>query len=177
MVSALNLLPSHHGKPLLCITHSDRPMELDKCHLNYLEARYARSDRLPPSTPFEALTASTTHSPYGGQVSIYDLAAGWQAARLVCVFRPADFKPQHAIWHNRQLWVLGVECLDVYDSDLSLLVRIADPWLAGAHTIAPNGRGQMLVSCAALRFFITDMARRRSPWASKKRSKTTVSAR
>lgn len=132
----------------MCITHSDRPHESDKCDLNYLESRYSRADRLPPSEAFSSLAPSVNYSPYGGQVTLHDVSGGWGQSKLVCELRP-EWKPQHAMWHDDRLWVLGVESLDVYDSDLNLQQRVVDSWLAGAHTVAPGGEGQLLLSCSA----------------------------
>ncbi|MBV9522408.1 MAG: hypothetical protein JO010_06430 [Alphaproteobacteria bacterium] len=134
----------------LCITHSDRPASLDKCDLNYLELRYSRPGRLPPQEPFEALKPSKTYSPYAGEITLHDLGEdGRGAPRLVAKMRPEGYKPQHAAWHGGRLWVVGVEHVEVYDGALRSIAKIEDPWLAGGHTIAPDGRGHMLVSCSA----------------------------
>jgi hypothetical protein len=134
----------------LFITHSDRPLALELCDLNYLERRYARPGRLPPAVPFEALQPSTTHSPYHGEITVHDLGPdGRDPPRLVARFRPPGYKPQHAVWHEGHLWVVGVEHLAVYDASLAPVARIEDPWLAGGHTVIPDGAGRMLVSCSA----------------------------
>ena len=139
------LLPS---RQYLCITHSDRPASLAKCELNYLEMRFSRSGRLPPKEPFTSLLPSKAHSPYGGEITIHELGAGF-APRLVARVRPETYKPQHAIWYAGSLWVVGVEHVEVYDPGLRSVAKVQDPWLAGGHTLAPDGNGHILVSCAA----------------------------
>ena len=137
----------------LCITHSDRPASFEKCSLNYLEKRYEDLARLPPAQPFESLGPASEHSPYGGEVTIHAFERGTNGEQpqttLVARLRPGAFKPQHATWHDGRLWVLGAEHLDVYDAELRPVRRIADPWLAGGHTVVPDGAGRMLVSCSA----------------------------
>jgi hypothetical protein len=133
-----------------CITHSDRPASLDRCDLNYLELRYSRPDRLPPTEPFESLKAAHYSSVYGGDITVYSLGAnGRDRPRRVARLRPETYKPQHSIWHNGRLWVLGTEHVEVYDHQLLNIAHIEDPWLAGGHTILPDGNGHLLVSCSA----------------------------
>ena len=146
----LNRLVHHLGRKLLCVTHSDRPMDAPRCDINYLERRYASPIRLPPLEPFETLAPSSASSPYRGTVTLYDIGeSGERRPELVCAFRPESYKPQHAIWHRGMLWVLGTEHIEIYDPHLTSLKVIRDPWLAGTHTIVPDGRGNILVSCAA----------------------------
>jgi hypothetical protein len=133
----------------LCITHSDRPASLDKCDLNYLEMRYSRADRLPPIILFEDLAPSTAHSPFHGEITIHRIDPEDCSHQLTARLRPEGYKPQHATWYEGRLWVLGVERLEIYDEQLNSIRRIDDPWLAGGHTIIPDGRGHMLASCSA----------------------------
>ena len=146
----LNQLRDYVGRNLLCITHSDRPMEEPRCDINYLEARYASPIRLPPLRPFDDLRPSREFSPYLGSISLYDVGDdGRSTPALVCAFKPETYKPQHCLWDGHRLWVLGAEHIEVYDADLTSTREISDPWLAGAHTIAADGRGGFLVSCSA----------------------------
>jgi hypothetical protein len=134
----------------LCVVHSDRPLQLEQCELNFLERRYERADRLPPREPFEALAPARTFAAFGGEVTVHDIGRdGRDPPRLAARLRPPRGKPQHAVWHERRLWVLGAERIEVYDDRLVLVATIEDPWLAGGHTIAPDARGHMLVSCSA----------------------------
>jgi hypothetical protein len=136
-------------KRLLCVTHSDRPMHEPSCDINYLEKRYASSLRIPPLQPFETLTPSSAHTRYLGGITVYDIGEhGTHQPGLVCAFRPETYKPQHCIWHNNRLWVVAVDHIQVYDAALNPVTSIRDPWLAGNHTIAPDGGGGMLVSCS-----------------------------
>jgi hypothetical protein len=87
-------------------------------------------------------------------VTIWEFVEGnFSKPRLLAHLRP-DCKPQHAIWYQQKLWILGVDRLEVYlfglvDKGLSLLKTIEDPWLSGAHTILPDGKGHVLLSCSA----------------------------
>ena len=145
-----NELRQHVNRPLLCVTHSDRPLHEPSCDINYLEMRYAAPDRLPPMASFQSLRPASEYSPYHGAVTLYHLGdAAAAAPQLVCAFRPPSFKPQHALWHEGHVWVLGTEQVAVYDADLRLIATVEDPWLAGGHTLAAAADGSMLVSCSA----------------------------
>ena len=135
---------------LLCVTHTERPVEVERCSLNFLTRRYADPARLRAVVPFEQLTPSSQHSPYGGGITVWSFADDdWRRPELLAHLEPEGYKPQHALWHRGRLWVLGVECLEVYDARLERLAVVEDPWLAGAHTIAPDGWGRLLLSCSA----------------------------
>lgn len=136
--------------PVLCVTHSDRPVDLDRCDLSFLQQRYSRPDRLPPSEPFESLRPSIESSPHLGAVTLWGFQGGHlERPELLAHLRPHGYKAQHAIRHNNRLWILGVELLEAYDASFELTAVIEDPWLAGAHTIVPDGRGRLLLACAA----------------------------
>jgi hypothetical protein len=138
------------GRRYFCITHSDRPAQLDQCDLNYLELRFSRPDRLPPAKVFHMLPPASSFTAYGGEVTIHDLGEDRpDQPQLVARLRPQSYKPQHAIWHSGRLWVLGTHQIEIYGPRLEHLGSIADPWLAGAHTIMPDGNGRLLVSCSA----------------------------
>lgn len=146
----LNTLPDHLGRSLLCVVHSDRPMEEPKNDINYLEHRFGAALRLPPGDPFETLAPARAFDAYPGSVSVYDIGeTGEEPPELVCAFTPATYKPSHAMWHHDRLWVLGTEHIEVYDAQLHSMTVMRDPWLAGSHTIAPDGDGHVVVSCSA----------------------------
>jgi hypothetical protein len=147
--------------PLLCVTHSARAVDLARCSREFLIERYRRPDRLPPATPFEQLTPSIDHSPFKGDVTVWSLRR-LDRPELLAHLRPNAYKPQHAIWLNRRLWVLGVESLEVFDASLQLEATVIDPWLSGGHTVWPDGRGGLLLTCSASDAVLTlDMATRR----------------
>lgn len=133
---------------LLCVTHSDRAYSMKECDLNYLEGRWSQPDRLPPQIPFENLRHATESSRYYGEVTVWRLGRDFKP-ELLLHFRPDGYKPQHAIWHNQHLWVLGTEILEVFDSKLKRVGEVNDPWLAGGHTILPDGKGRLYLSCSA----------------------------
>jgi hypothetical protein len=142
--------PLQDDRRYFCIVHSDRPAQLDQCDLNYLERRYSRPDRLPPRETFETLPAAATFTSFGGEITIHDLGESrFEPPRLVARMRPDQYKPQHAIWRAGRLWVVGVDRIEIYDRRLDPVARIDDPWLAGGHTIFPDGKGRMLVSCSS----------------------------
>src|SRR5438132_6106923 len=89
----VNRLEDYLGRNLLCVTHSDRPMD-ESSDINCLEARYASPLRLPPLQPFQTLRPSREHVPYLGTVSLYDIGDdGGRLPELVCAFRPCTYKP------------------------------------------------------------------------------------
>lgn len=134
--------------PLLCVTHSQRAVDLARCSREFLVERYSRPDRLPPATPFESLRPSIDHSPFKGDVTVWRLDDPRRPA-LLAHLRPEAYKPQHAIWSGGRLWVLGVESLEIFDPSMHKVGQVTDPWLAGGHTIWPDGCGGMLVTCSA----------------------------
>jgi len=135
---------------LLCVTHSDRPTEPAYCALNYLEKRYDIPERLPARVAFESLPHVSTQQPYKGTITVWQFRGQnyLQQPELLALLRPEDYKPQHAMWYQNKLWVLGVDRLEVYDSCISRLAVLEDPWLSGAHTIIPDGRGRLLLTCS-----------------------------
>jgi hypothetical protein len=142
--------PLRRDRRYLCVVHSDRPTALDQCDLNFLERRYAQPDRLPPREAFQSLPPASRSAAYGGEITLHEIGVGGRdPPRLVARLRVAHYKPQHAVLHQGRLWALGADRIEIYDGDLAPLATIQDPWLAGGHTIAPDGRGHMLVSCSA----------------------------
>ena len=138
------------NQKLMCITHTDRPVEKDQCDRNFLELRYSKPDRLPPAKPFKALTPSRENSPYLGNVTVWEFQKNnFQKPQLLAYMRPKRYKPQFAMWHKQRLWILGLEVLEIYDSNLALQSIVKDPWLSGAHTIFPDNKGHLLISCSA----------------------------
>lgn len=140
------------NQKLLCVTHTDRPVQPDRCDLNFLEQRYSDPDRFPPTEPFETLLPSFQYSgmEYSGTVTVWEFIKGdFRKPRLLAYIRPTDYKPQFAIWYKQRLWILGLEILEVYNSDLSRIAVIEDPWLSGTHTIIPDQCGHLIVSCSA----------------------------
>lgn len=139
--------------PLLCVSHTARPVELERCDLNFLTNRYADPDRLarlPERVPFDSLSPSIAHSPHRGAITVWRFADhDFTRPTLLAHLAPRDYHPQHAIWWRDRLWVLGVEVLEAYDAQLQRVAVIEDPWLAGAHTLAPDGDGRLVVSCSA----------------------------
>jgi len=141
---------ANFNQKLLCITHTDRSFHIERGNLNFLEKRYSDPNRLPPQEPFESLIPSIEHSPYLGSVTIWEFEENdIQKPNLLAHLQSNSYKPQHAIWFKERFWILGVELLEVYDSNFSLVAVIYDPWLAGGHTITPDGKGHLLVTCSA----------------------------
>lgn len=144
-----NRLKHNHGGKLLCVTHTDRPVDLERCNLEFLRGRYASPKRLPPAEPFQSLTPAAQHTPYFGEVTVWEFKNGnFETPELLAQFRPKTYKPQSVIWHRERLWVLGVSVLEVYDVNLRRVAVVNDPWLSGAHTIVPDGKGHLLMTCS-----------------------------
>lgn len=140
---------SQWPRKVFCITHSDRPTEPERCSLNFLETRFNKPDRLPAKVAFESLPHVSTQQPFKGAVTVWDFGERkYDKPSLLAVLRPEEYKPQHALWYLNRLWILGVDRLEIYDSGISLLAAIDDPWLSGAHTIIPDGNGYLLITCS-----------------------------
>jgi hypothetical protein len=139
-------------RKVFCVTHADRPTELSRCNLNFLEKRFGNPDRFTGITPFSDLAPIAEYQPFGGTVTVWSLDdEDLSHPRLMAFLRP-DYKPQHAMWHKGILWVLGVDRLVLYQIRKTAVTKIGsitDPWLSGAHTVAIDGRGRLLVSCSA----------------------------
>lgn len=136
--------------PLMCVTHSDRPLERERCSLSFLQQRCGRPDRLPPATPFHSLLPASSHVAWGGRVTIWDFESGdLLRPRLAAVLWPRGYKPQCARWHRGRLWILGIEQLRLYDADFNETRCITDPWMADGHTMFPDDDGGMVLSCSA----------------------------
>jgi hypothetical protein len=137
---------------LLCVTHTERPVDRQRCSLNFLEKRYASPQRLPPRLPFDELLPAWRHSTHTGDATVWDFPGDdFTRPRLLAHLHPTEpgHKLQDVLWHQGRLWVLGVDRLDVYDADLAHTARITDPWLSGGHTVTADGHGRLLVSCSA----------------------------
>lgn len=137
--------------PLLCVTHSQRGVDLARCARRFLVERYARPDRLPPTVAFEDLPPAADASPFKGDVTVWSLR-DVRRPELVAHVPIRAYKPQHAVWHDRRVWVLGCESIEVFEIVAGQLQRVGlvtDPWLSGGHTLWPDDRGGLLVSCSA----------------------------
>jgi hypothetical protein len=112
-----------------------------------LQHRFRRLNGIENLAPFEALPP-IPDTRYLGAITIWGFKpGGWSEPLHVATLRPR-YKPQHAIWYKGQLWILGAEILDVYDGSLNHIATIKDPWMADAHTITPDGKGTLLVTCS-----------------------------
>ncbi len=135
---------------MLCVSHSDRPIEFERCRRDFLAEHYNVPDRLPPAEPFEKLKPFIELSPFVGDITLWQFENG-DLSRPVFRqhLRPEWYKPQFALWHAQQLWVLGIDTLEVYDPGLQLVASVTDPWMSGCHALAVDGNGDMLVSCSS----------------------------
>lgn len=142
--SALDL-----DRRLLCVTHTDRPVDFERCRRQALQDRFGRSGRLPPQEPFASLKPSLNYSPFLGEITLWEFEGGdLSRPSLQAHLRPDWYMPKSALVHAGRLWVLGVETLEVYDGRIELIASFQDPWLAGAHMLAPDGSGRILISCS-----------------------------
>lgn len=138
----------HWQGKLFCVTHSTRPIEAHRHNPNFLSKRFGLT-RLGAAPPFEQLTPASIQDHFpGGQITVWKFDdEDHRQPRLVAHIEP-EYTPRHAIWHRGQLWVLGGEILAVYNTAMRRTAVVEDPWLAGGHTIAPDGAGRFWVSCS-----------------------------
>jgi len=135
---------------VLCVVHTDRAVELDRCDLNFLTARYASPERLRSLPPFESLRPSREASPHLGAISLWAIDDhDWHRPTLIAHLRPESYKPQHALWRDGLLWVVGVEEIHLYDAQFAHVATLSDPWMAGGHSIAPTSNGTMITTWSA----------------------------
>lgn len=138
-------------KKKLCLTHTDRPVDFERCSREFLVKRYRDPLRLPPQEDFYGLKSILGLSPYAGEITIWSFEENDLRKRceLMAHLRPENYRPQHVLWYQGKLWVLGVEILEIYDDTFSLIHTVRDPWLSGAHTLSHDEKGRVYLSCAA----------------------------
>lgn len=137
------------NQKLLCVAHTSREFNPALCTLNAVDERLKKPERLNNKQPFESLSHIKTQRPYDGNITIWDFPNGdLRSPHLIAQIRP-DSKPQYASWYQHKLWILCDDVLEVYNTNLKLIKCIRDPWLAGTHTIVPDYKGHLIISCAA----------------------------
>lgn len=138
----------HWQGKLFCVTHSTRLIEAHRYNPNFLGTRFGPT-RFSAAPPFAQLAPASAQDHYpGGQITVWKFDdEAHRQPRLVAHIEP-EYTPRHAMWHHGQLWVLGADILEVYNTAMRRTAVVEDPWLAGGHTIAPDGAGRFWVSCS-----------------------------
>jgi len=148
---------------ILTLTHSSRPLQPERCSVQFLTRRFGRRDRLTELPPFAQLAPAPTL--YSGAVSFYlaseDSAGRFHLRRLGQV-RSRD-RIQHVVvlpsgellvgyehrvvrWRPRAR-LTDLERIDA--GDFTVTGRCDHPHLVGLHTIDSLGDGPIALSCAA----------------------------
>lgn len=143
-------------RSVFSVVHSDRSVDFGQCELNYLAKRYESANRLSSLPLFDSLKPAHEYNPYLGSVSLWQFKDSHSAEPvLLAHIRPSCYKPQHALWHDKLLWIIGTESIYVYDAEFRCVRIISDPWMAGGHTITQSGNGNLLTTWSASDSLIT----------------------
>jgi hypothetical protein len=154
IVSRVHALPAVTGTFEILVSHSSRSWNAAQCDRRYLEGRYATPGRLDNPPPFDSLPPNA--APYHGLLSVLQLglSPAGVAGRLLHHYESSE-KIVHAA-------VLGDDVVVCFDAGLAVfarrpgieppeidperVVRIADPWFGGLHTVVPVDDRTCLVS-------------------------------
>ena len=132
----------------LCVTHSSRPVDYNRCSPDFLTRRYASPDRLQNLPAFEELDEFRSNT-YTGNITLWECKDIAREAPSFLMFIEGDYKAQHAIVKDGQLIVCGLTFLEVVDLRTRESRRISDPWFQDGHTVFPGSNGEVVVSCAS----------------------------
>ncbi len=135
---------------------SNRPVDYDRCSLNYLTRRFSRIDRLANVPEFLTLSSLYSgHLSYGSRLNVYNLtfANGRFIIELLVSFS-SDRKIQHACFVEDRLLVCYEDSIEIWSNWLGNMqseqvCSINDNWFAGLHTIFPLGTSRCVVSSSA----------------------------
>lgn len=124
---------------MFCISHSSRIIFEDRCKINAFATRFkpVTLDDLPP---FDSLKDVYSANPYKGSISLWELTGNDKEPDLkpLAHIHPAQ-KSQSAAIIDRRIIIHEIDRLEVFDINLSLQKTITNPWIAGGHTIYPDG--------------------------------------
>jgi hypothetical protein len=140
----------------LAVVLSSRPVDYDKCSLNYLTKRFSNAERLSDVPDFETLPSLNSGLlSYGGKLNIYHLKLddGCFAMELIASFSSSR-KIQHACFMETDLLVCFEDSLEIWSNwqgkaESIRVCLIDDNWFAGLHTVSPLGISSCLVSSSS----------------------------
>ncbi len=147
---------------LLCLTHSSRRTNLERCSPQFLERRFGDADRLRRPPPAASLPPAT-HL-YSGGLSLYRVVEDGGRVRVLPLGAlRSRVRIQHAAFVDAHHLLVGCEHhLESWRlrRSAALVTRLAaarpelagrceDPHLAGLHTVAPLPGGGAVLSCSA----------------------------
>ena len=135
---------------------SSRPVDYERCGLNYLTKRYSKKTRLLGAPAFSGLPSLYSGSvSYGSKLNIYMLkfVSGRIENDLVASFSSSR-KIQHACFIGQELLVCFEDSLEVWSNWLDkrnshVSSTINDNWFAGLHTVFPLGKSLCVISSSA----------------------------
>ena len=135
---------------------SSRPVDYDKCSLNYLTKRFSKAGRLCDVPNFATLPSlNSGFLSYGGKLNIYHLKLddGCFETELIASFS-SNRKIQHACFIGADLLVCFEDSLEIWsnwqgDMQSVRVCSIDDNWFAGLHTVFPFGTSNCIVSSSA----------------------------
>jgi hypothetical protein len=145
-------------RQLICVSHTSRTWDWNRCQQSYLRERYARPERLENLPPFESLAACEGHFTYYGGASIFCL----EISENTITLHPrrlfdSEFKLEHMAMVGGRLVLCFQTFLYVLD-DLNQPVdgldilngpgHISDPWFGGLQTVFAAGDDLCIVAAS-----------------------------
>ncbi len=131
----------------VCLSHTSREVDFDKCSLNYLTRRYASKDRLECLPPLESLSHEYLPS-YVGNITIWELDIFANEPLTLRGFLRKNYKAQNAFIRGSILVICGTNFLELTNLQTGATHQISHPWFSGGHTVYPASYGQFIVSCS-----------------------------
>ncbi|MEK7412367.1 MAG: hypothetical protein AAB263_03495, partial [Planctomycetota bacterium] len=135
-------------KFLICASHSDRRVDLGRCSLNGIQARYESADRLAQVPPFASLASAESFDVYKGGATCWLIDTTDHSATLLTQLKP-PWRVQNAILFRDGFCLIGNTRLALFDIHGVQSHEYSDPWLAGGHTVCAIDRRHLALSCSA----------------------------
>lgn len=131
---------------ILCLSHSERPFVGATTTVGAITARFAERQTVTCDN-IESFDSVETAVPYKGAISFWQIDETTRTASYLTQYAP-DFKVQSAVIQGDAVYICGSDRIEILDRDLQVTKTITHPLLAGPHTIALDGDGNIWVSSA-----------------------------
>ncbi|MCE9590358.1 MAG: hypothetical protein K8S99_07525 [Planctomycetes bacterium] len=133
---------------LIGVTHSDRPLDFERCTVEFFNKRFGDPERLHNPPPFESLAPASAHSPYHGGATFWILDPEKPDRPTFVRHLNTGYRVQHASTLGGRFLLGGTESVELVSFDGTPHWRASDPWMAGVHTVFHHA-GRIAVSCSA----------------------------
>ena len=131
----------------LTLTHSARELDFDRSSRASLQERFSDHRRLENLEPFAGLNNSSLPS-WSNNVSLWEVDL--QGSATLHNWMEFDFTVNHAYLRDGEdsLMLCRTDRIEIRTLEGELVAQGSDPWMAGGHTIFPDG-DHWIVSCSA----------------------------